>query len=446
MGLTIVFVLTFASALMVTASSLPRRGRFAARALAATVALEVILRVSRVPFSAGGGLALDFSSWQYYVSDFLTFVLVLCGMVAFVMFCYQTTVWSALFCATASYVAQNVSYTASTYALRLLVAATGLDALSDPTSLPATAVLCCVTAACYWAYWRVLITRIRTFRLEGQGSRHALLVALFAVVISIAFDLAIKYFESLGTVPVAALVTLRVAHGASSAFILWMEYELLFNRRLLMEMGALERSAAERERQYELSRDRIEAINIKCHDIKHQIHSLGQDGRAIDPGALKAVARDISIYDSDVRTGNEPLDVILTEKRLLCGKEGIRLTCIADGAALGAMAACDIYSFFGNALDNAIRAVRQVDDPEKRSISLVVRAAFGMASVHIENYFAGSVTFENGLPVTTSKNPSEHGFGTKSMRSVAEAYGGTLALRCEGEVFVLDAAIPLARG
>ena len=71
------------------------------------------------------------------------------------------------------------------------------------------------------------------------------------------------------------------------------------------------RMAAERERQYQLSRKSIDAINVKCHDIKHQIRSLADGGRVADGRALEDLAAEIAIYDSTSKTGNPALDVIL---------------------------------------------------------------------------------------------------------------------------------------
>ena len=216
-----------------------------------------------------------------------------------------------------------------------------------------------------------------------------------------------------------------------------MEYELLVNRKLASERDTTERLLAERERQYEQSRESIEAINIKCHDLRHQIRSLASGSSAIDPAALADVAREVDVYDAAVRTGNEALDTILTEKSLVCQREGITLTCVADGAALGFMAPADIYALFGNALDNAIEAVRGA---KRRSISLVVRRAMGVVSVSVENYYAPDAqpSFEDGLPQTTKADKANHGFGMRSMRAIAERYGGTLVARAEDGVFHLD--------
>ena len=159
--------------------------------------------------------------------------------------------------------------------------------------------------------------------------------------------------------------------------------------------------------------------------------------------ALADLAHDISIYDSSVKTGNEALDTILTEKRLLCESRKITLTCVADGGALAFMAAADIYALFGNALDNAIEAVTTLDDQAKRSITLVVRQVMGCASVHVENYCDAAPAFVDGMPQTSKADRASHGFGVRSMRQTAERYGGTFSASADDGTFRLDIMIPL---
>jgi hypothetical protein len=252
----------------------------------------------------------------------------------------------------------------------------------------------------------------------------------------IGFDLVIKSLCEMG-IPVAYALMLRFVHGFICVFTVWMEYELLVNRKLASEKDTTERVLAERERQYEQSRESIEAINIKCHDLRHQIRALANGGAIIDPAALADVARDVAVYDAAVRTGNEALDTILTEKSLVCQREGITLTCVADGAALNFMAPADIYALFGNALDNAVEAARGAS---RRSISVVVRRTMGVTSISVENYYdlGAQPTFEDGLPQTTKADKANHGFGMRSMRAIAERYGGTLVARAEDGTFSLD--------
>lgn len=105
----------------------------------------------------------------------------------------------------------------------------------------------------------------------------------------------------------------------------------------------------------------------------------------------------------------------------------------------------DIYSLFGNALDNAIEGVEKTRQPDKKVIELIVRRAGDMCSVHVENYFSGDLEYAEGLPITTHGDKNVHGFGMKSMRMNAEKYGGTMHVYTEEDVFYLDILFPLSQ-
>ena len=264
-----------------------------------------------------------------------------------------------------------------------------------------------------------------------------LMLALTAIAV-IGLDLIVKDLVFDGaTLP--HVVLLRFVHLIVCVFILFTEYQLLYARRADDERAETERLLAERERQYRLSQENIEAINVKCHDIRHQIRHLADRGVVVDEGVLADIAREVDIYDSTVKTGNEALDTILTEKRLMCSNEGIEISVVADGSALGFMLPADIYALFGNALDNAIEAVRGVADHERRVVTLLVQRRRDMVSVNVENYCASEPTFgADGLPRTTKPDHANHGFGMRSMRATAERYGGSLHAGVDGDIFYLN--------
>lgn len=229
----------------------------------------------------------------------------------------------------------------------------------------------------------------------------------------------------------------------SCIFVLWLLMSLLDNRRLETEVAILSQLMEEEKKQYEMSRDNIEIINLKCHDLKHQIRHLRENNAVVSGDALLELEDAVGIYDAVARTGNDALDVILTEKSLICERSGIHLTCIADGERVSFISPADVYSLFGNALDNAIEAVIRIPDPDRRNVSLNVQAMGRLLSIHVENYFLGQLTFEGDLPQTSKADKSAHGFGMKSMRMLAERYGGCLTTGVQGEIFHLDIVIPI---
>ena len=118
----------------------------------------------------------------------------------------------------------------------------------------------------------------------------------------------------------------------------------------------------------------------------------------------------VMIYGNIAKTGNETLDIILTEKSLLCERHKIRFTYMIDGEQLDFMDPVDIASLFGNALDNAIESVLRTDDAERRIIRLNASVKRSFFSVHFENYCGETVVFRDGMPQTVKQDNRYHAF------------------------------------
>ena len=199
-----------------------------------------------------------------------------------------------------------------------------------------------------------------------------------------------------------------------------------------------------RGEQYRLTRESIDLINEKCHDIRKRIGELGAP--ALSVASVERIQESIQVYDAAVRTGNDALDVVLTAKSLLCSQRGIELVCLADGAALGFVPDDELYSLMENVLDNAIEAVMRLSNPEQRSVSLTVRREGGFVSIREDNYFEGDLEIVDGLPRTTKPDRTNHGFGLRSIRRCVEEHGGEMRLRAEDGVFSLAILLPTPEG
>lgn len=192
----------------------------------------------------------------------------------------------------------------------------------------------------------------------------------------------------------------------------------------------------ETSKHYEMSKENIDLINIKCHDLKYKLLSLGE---RLPQEEINSMLECINIYDKTFRTGNEALDTILADKSLQYQKEGIEFTFMGDGRELGFMGVSDIYSLFGNALDNAFEAVKQIEDKDKRIITLTVEKRGELIAVNVTNYFEGQLKFADGIPVTTKGGESGyHGFGIKSIKLITEKYRGIIDINVTGDVFTLS--------
>lgn len=205
------------------------------------------------------------------------------------------------------------------------------------------------------------------------------------------------------------------------------------NNSLKAEKDILQLLLQKDKEQYEQARLSAERINIKYHDLKQKAN-LG----SIDKDEFKEVGGYTEYF-----TGNRALDIVLGEVAAKCREQNIRFICTADGTALGEMKPYHIYSLLGNCLENAIEGLADVPD-EKREIRLMTGKRNDMCVIHAENSFNGKCVIRDGLPQTTKADRENHGYGVKSIRNIAELYGGKVCFSAENGLFVTLVMIPSA--
>ena len=215
------------------------------------------------------------------------------------------------------------------------------------------------------------------------------------------------------------------------------------NKQLKTDLNTTVQLLKKAEQQYEASKENVNLINIKCHDLKHAISRYGENVQ-IDSSLVDELKNIVNIYDSSAKTNNEALDLILTEKSLLCEKNNIKLNCLADCGNLKHISVTDIYSLFGNLIDNAIEAVMLLSNPEKRSINLIVTNINSFVSINVQNFYEGTIKIgEDGLPLTNKKDKNYHGYGLKSISYIIDKYDGDIDIDTSNHIFKVSILFPL---
>lgn len=194
---------------------------------------------------------------------------------------------------------------------------------------------------------------------------------------------------------------------------------------------------------FKIYEDSINMVNQKYHDLKHQIAALKLGINQEKSGQfLDKLEQDILVYEAQNKTGNRILDIVLTAFSIKCQNLSIEMTCVAEGTALDFMDDIEISTLFGNILDNALESVQKVSTPEKKLIHIAVRRQKSFLLIRVENFFSGNLKIKNGLPVTTKKNKTHHGYGLKSIKNITEKYHGSMTLKAEDSWFELRILIP----
>ena len=197
---------------------------------------------------------------------------------------------------------------------------------------------------------------------------------------------------------------------------------------------------------YQLSKENIDMVNQKYHDLKHQINLLKTQAYVgKSTSYLEKMEHEIRVYETQNKTGNQILDAVLTNKAMICQNKEIELKFIVDGEALSFMEDMDVSALFGNMLDNAIESAEKQQEKQKRLIWLYVTKEKQFVRIRTENYCDEKIRFKNGMPVTTKKDRRLHGYGMKSIKSTVEKYHGSVVAAQENNWFELKILLPAGR-
>lgn len=375
-------------------------------------------------------LALSVSRFFEVYVPRLTMLSILVASVFIVPVCFKCNAWEVLFCVVSASVVQNLSYNVGS----LICVAFGLplDMTNIASCLVQAVAYALVHVACY-IYCARKCKSSSSFAVDRIPI--ILLAALSVVVVYV-----VQYDKQDYLSPdFYAWRVVFICYAITALFMLFGMYERL---QLQNQNDRLQQLIVMSQKQYELLRKNIELVNIKCHDIKHQINNWSEMTEEQRRQSFDDIKQSVMIYESIAKTGNAALDTVLTSNSLTCEKHQIKIAYMVDGEKLGFISSADIYSLFGNAFENAIEAVRHQADKAKRIINLNVTAKSGMLYIYMENYCDDELKFVDGLPVTTKNDLCYHGFGTKSMRYIVDKYNGVMNLGVKDGMFFLNIVIP----
>ncbi|MBU5627575.1 GHKL domain-containing protein [Oscillibacter sp. MSJ-2] len=199
-----------------------------------------------------------------------------------------------------------------------------------------------------------------------------------------------------------------------------------------------------REIYYQGIRQEQAQVRILRHDLRN--HLTVVQG-LIDRGDyekvrdyLDQVAQSPALQGSRRICANETANVVLSSKRAVMESEGMEADFSVSLPEDLSIPDPELCALLGNALDNAIEAVRKADS---KRITVRARADKGMLMLRVENPVGGTLKERKGCFETTKADKSVHGFGITGMREIAERRGGTLDTLVRNGCFELIACVPL---
>ena len=422
-----------AEALMVY--RMKRKKHFVRRAFSALLCVIALTFAMPVPF------------YNAVYSSFLFLVVFVYTLIA-LKFCFDEPWGNVVYCGFFSYNLQHISY--QLYALFCVLFE--LDANSNiygntMGGISQLQLLLFITPhiVIYLIGWALI--NFRTYLKGSYGfylhNIKILVLSIIIVSINVTLHAFVVYNLPFDTVPfVYNIIIFYNLFSCALAMILMLF--IVGREELENEYKFIDNLWRKHKQIYELSKDNVDFINMKCHDIRHRLRNIRKK-EVIDENELEEIEQAIGIYDGLIKTGNEVLDVIISEENAFCNKNGIKLLCNIDGAQLNFMQPADLYSIFQNGIHNAIDAVMKIEEKERRIIRVNIKRIKSLVSVHMENYVEENekIEFKDGLPVNFNKDKNYHGFGMRSMKKSVEKYNGNMEVGVRDNIFSLDMLIPL---
>ena len=209
-------------------------------------------------------------------------------------------------------------------------------------------------------------------------------------------------------------------------------------RALEYDRDEMERILHVERSQSKMSQEAVKIINIKCHDLKHQLSILENRTETKENREfIKEISDAMLIYNNTVKTGSDVLDMVIMQKALLCDAHGISFTYMADGERLAFLSATDTAALFGNLLDNAIEHLTK-EDREKRTLSMRIHPVGEMLFISMDNTCSEEPQFREGLPVTSKADKRYHGIGMQSIDYIVQKYHGQMKIAVKDGRFYVD--------
>jgi len=204
----------------------------------------------------------------------------------------------------------------------------------------------------------------------------------------------------------------------------------------------LKQSGAEIEN---LRRGEMQAA-IYRHDMRHHLAAIEgflASGKHSDAeGYIQKVQTDMEKIATKRFCGNELVNLLCNSFASKAERMEIRFA--AEVRLPGALSVSDteLCTILSNGLENALCAAGSPEVAD-RWVKLYCEIRRGKLLIEIRNPYAGEVTMQDGLP--RSDRPG-HGYGCRSIRTIAERCGGLCSFEPQNGIFTLRAVLPNGSG
>lgn len=183
------------------------------------------------------------------------------------------------------------------------------------------------------------------------------------------------------------------------------------------------------------------------HNLINELVALKNSVENSDSiNVIENINRIINVCDINeefCNCGNNVVDALINFKYAVAKEQGIKFNLKIFIPEILTINQCDIGIVLGNAIDNAIEAVRQCKLTEK-----VIYISMGIKKealvLVVKNPYEHCIKKDkNGNLLSTKEEVSRHGYGVNSIKRVAERYHGEVFIDTQNNIFAMTVIMNL---
>lgn len=232
-----------------------------------------------------------------------------------------------------------------------------------------------------------------------------------------------------------AVAILMIASNIVTLFLIYRQKDYIESKaRLNFANEQIKNQLAHYEDLYRYQNE----IRTFRHDIKNRMLSVSgllSDGQV--ETAIDAIKGEVDFLDEAnngiINSGNPAIDAVLQSKLATAEKKGIKLDFSVKISSKINIDLLELGVLIGNALDNAIEATERLETSADKTIFVSLITMGGRIVISVENPVEAQVDTRQGG--STKSDKLNHGYGIKSMKTIARKYDGDAFVSCEGNIF-----------
>lgn len=297
------------------------------------------------------------------------------------------------------------------------------------------------------------LTSLLVFRLRDPLSRYLeiplatwhLMILIFPFAIYL-YVRSLEFYVMTGTDPDASLLLnlqyVEILLAACAVLMVSMLAIVISSQIKISQHLQREMLFQQEQKQYLVKMEIIDRVNRKYHDLKHMIAGMSAMNAEEAQNFALELQQELKPYECIQETGNETLNILLTDKILECQREEIRLIPYIDASRLSFVNQIDLCCLFGNAIDNAIEAVKKIPVSD-RDIYIKICPSGDLMLLSFQNTCPQVHKNPDGSLATTKADAGNHGYGLSNIRQLAEKYDGSAVWQISDHNFHLNILLPI---